>query len=74
VVKIDRRVHIRLRDGREVVRYDKSGKWWIEHPDGRRWHLMLSDAVSWAKEPGAEVFFGLPGGQRFDKRVQEARS
>jgi hypothetical protein len=65
----DRHVHIRLRDGREVVRYDRAGKWYIEHPDGRRFWLKFAEAVSWANDPGAEVFTGLPGGSRFDRAV-----
>lgn len=67
----DRSVHIRLRDGREVVRYDRSGKWWIEHPGGRRFRLQFAAAVQWAADTGAEVRFDVPGGQLFDKRVRE---
>lgn len=71
----DRRVHVRTRDGREVVRYDRSGKWWIEFPGGeRRFRLKLSDAVSWAFDPGVTVFFGVPGGGAFDAAVRRQRA
>ncbi|WP_158303269.1 HNH endonuclease [Prauserella endophytica] len=67
----DRRVHIRLRDGREVVRYDRAGKWFVEFPEGRRHLLKLSEAVEWAFDKGAEVIFGVPGGARFDGLVRQ---
>jgi hypothetical protein len=66
----DRHVHIRLPDGREVVRYNRAGKWYMERPGGCRHHLKLADAASWAHHPGAEVFTGLPGGNAFDRMVQ----
>ena len=71
----DHRVHIRLRDGREIVRYDRAGKWYIEHPapDNRRFWLKLADAVSWAADPLAEVFLNLPGGVAFDRGVKRLR-
>lgn len=70
----DRRVHIRLSDGREIVRYDRAGKWYIEYPprgDGARYALRFADAVSWASMPDAEVFTGLSGGGAFDRAVKD---
>jgi hypothetical protein len=72
--KNDRRVHIRTRDGREVVHYDRAGKWYIEYPDGRRFPIRLGDAVAWSQKRGAEVFTGLPGGIQFDKAIASRRT
>ena len=66
----DRRVHVRLPGGAEVVRYDRSGKWHLERPGGGRVGLLLQDAVAWACEPGADVRLGLPGGLAFDRWYQ----
>lgn len=69
----DRTVHVTLRDGREVVRYDRAGQWYIEHPGGRRFRLLLADAVSWALDTGAQWHEGRPGGLLFDRAVRRAQ-
>lgn len=66
----DRCVHVRLVDGTEIVRYARAGKWYIERPDTLRAWLSVSDAASWALEPGADVFTGRPGGRMFDAAVR----
>lgn len=68
----DRYVHATLADGREVVRYDVSGKWYLERRDGCRDHIKLAEAVSYALEAGATVRLELPGGGRFDAAVRRA--
>lgn len=70
---LDRSVCVRLPDGREVVRYDAAGKYYIEYPDKSRYWLKLNEAASWALEPGAEVFLGRAGGRAFDRAVARLR-
>lgn len=75
--KQDRTVHARSKDGREVVRYDRAGKWWIESPDGSRIRLNLTAAISEAymmahDDGGVVVRWGQPGGQQFDARLRKA--
>lgn len=62
----DRRVHASNEDGREVVRYDRAGKYYLEHAQLRRRLLTLSEAVAKAGEPGWIVYLDLPGGGAFD--------
>lgn len=70
----DRRVHART-GVVEVVRYDRAGKWFLEWPNGS---LIPCQAVSFKQAVGwgraaltdGEVFFGLPGGSRFDREVR----
>lgn len=69
----DRTVHAVCADGREIVRYNRAGKWWIEHTSGRV-PLRLQSAAEIAAVTtrfGGEVRFGLPGGMAFDKRVRD---
>lgn len=66
----DRTVHIELPDGREVVRYDRAGKWYIEGPNITRLQLDLFHAAAQAIRPGARVFTGRPGGRAFDAAVR----
>ncbi len=71
--EIDRTVHAVCADGREIVRYNRAGKWWIEHASGRV-PLRLQSAAEIAAVAttlGGEVRFGLPGGTAFDKRVRD---
>ena len=52
----------------EVVRYDRASKWAVEW-DGGRHTATFGAAVEAAKAiraDGGEVFYGLPGGNRFD--------
>lgn len=75
-MSIDRTVHARGSDGREVVRYDRAGKWWLERPDGTRAPLQLptavSEAVVIAWEGGGEIYWNRHGGLRFDADVKKA--
>lgn len=73
MVDSDRSVHARLPDGAEVVRYDRAGMWYMERPGAPRTWLKLADAISWASVDDAKVFYGLPGGSRFDRAVRRAR-
>lgn len=69
----DRTVHAIRDDGVELVRYDRSGKWYIEH-DRVRDHVTIAEAVSvarmWFHQYG-EVRFGLPGGTAFDRKLRD---
>ena len=66
----DRRVHARLQDGSEVVRYDRAGKWWIEGSHGRR-RVSIADAALAAAHEAVEFHFDLPGGKLFDAAVRD---
>jgi len=84
----DRTVHARwVEDGHyvEAVRYDRSGKWYIE-PQGRlgdftgcgsRRQVKIKEAVEQAVRARASgsvyavILFGEPGGSRFDKLVND---
>jgi hypothetical protein len=68
--RTDRVVHAEDRD-RQVVRYDRPGKWYVEARGGyvaaRR--LSLSAAVAEARDCaacGGQVYLDRPGGRRFD--------
>jgi hypothetical protein len=75
----DRSVHARWAQ-MEVVRYDRSGKWWLEPlgTNGKRKQVSLRAAVAYAVESEREragaIFTRLPGGRLFDHAVQRARS
>jgi hypothetical protein len=72
----DRTVHACTEDGREIVRYDRSGKWYVEQfglPTRPRRHVDLGEAARLATLSGSEVRFGLPGGSRFDAAVNSRR-
>lgn len=60
----DRTVHAVTEDGREIVRYDRSGKWYWES-DRHREHISLHDAVALATQGGSIRYVGLQGGSRF---------
>jgi hypothetical protein len=64
----DRTVHARLADGREVVRYDRAGKWYIEADNSlpTRRHITIGQAVRFALLPGSTAYLGRGGGGRFD--------
>ncbi len=69
----DRTVHATLSNGRQVVRYDRSGKWYAETPGKKddRDRLSIADASHLAMLPGATAQLGLPGGQQFDAKVRQ---
>ena len=69
----DRRVYARRNDGVELVRYDRSGKWYIEH-DRVRDHVTIASAVAVARQwecDEGQVFYGLPGGTTFDRKMRK---
>jgi hypothetical protein len=69
----DRTVHAVLHDDWYVVRYDRAGKWYLEGYGsrmGKRMQVTLADAVRFAKDDGAEVRLGMPGGKLFDARYR----
>ena len=73
--EFDRAVHARSPlTGAEVVRYDCSGKWYVELRDGTRRKVTLAHAVSAARGEGMEVFPGIPGGGRFYAALRAAGS
>lgn len=65
----DRTVHGLTINGDEIVRYDRAGKWYIEHTDGRRRHpVSVSTAAGMAR---AGTWYGKkPGGKLFDAIVR----
>ncbi len=66
----DRTVHAVVQ-GMEVVRYDRAGRWYGESlATTQRGALTLTQAVAPAKQPGARVLLGLPGGGAFDARMR----
>jgi hypothetical protein len=68
----DRTVHARLSDGREVVRYDRAGKWWVEIVGGPRRSITVGEAIDLACVPGeTQVFLGRAGGGSFDAAVEK---
>lgn len=69
----DRTVHAAY-EGMEIVRYDRTGKWYLEptSPDLKRQHVDVGDAARsavWALEHDGWVEFRLPGGATFDRAV-----
>jgi hypothetical protein len=66
----DRRVHAVLANGWEIVRYDRAGKWFREQ-DGKRSAITFREAVNYARLAGGRVFYGVPGGKRFDAAMRQ---
>ena len=67
----DRTVHAKLANGDHIVRYNRAGKWYIEHAEGGRRALTVHEAAGHAAR-AAEWFPGRPGGQSFDAKVRAA--
>ena len=71
----DRTVHGRTMnytDPWDIVRYDRAGKWYLEHEDGRRVHVGVRHA---ARVAATGTFHpGLPGGKVFDSLVRAKRA
>jgi hypothetical protein len=67
----DRQVHATMKDGAEIVRYNREGHWYLEWPDGsERRTLRINDAVALATSTEVrDVFFNRPGGSAFDRKV-----
>jgi len=80
----DRTVHGEGHDERgpfEAVRYDRSGKWYLEwdprflvEVDGKRPRTRRLVSVAEAAESVGRAFLGKPGGRRFDTLVRKAWS
>ena len=71
----DRAVHAAFPGLEEIVRYDRSGKWYIEPVDGKRRQVGIGEAVARAQElqdRGGTIFLDLPGGGRFDHLVRRS--
>jgi hypothetical protein len=72
-MKTDRTVYARRKDGCEVVRYDRAGKWYLEWPRERMipaQHIALGRAIdeaAMAAHEGGHVYLGMPGGGTFDR-------
>ena len=78
----DRRVHASYDNGGiEIVRYDRSGKWYVELAEnfGRpglpreRFHVGINEAARRAidlEQRGGVIHTGIPGGKAFDRLVR----
>lgn len=71
----DRRIHAET-DQMEIVRYDRSGKWYLE-PKGNlspRQQVTVKDAAKYAiqmcRGDSSTIYLGLRGGRVFDRLVQ----
>lgn len=67
----DRTVHGRTPVGDEIVRYDISGKWYVEPKERPRWQVRVAGAALLAF--CGEARLGRPGGARFDAAVRRLR-
>lgn len=56
----------------DVVRYERSGKWYIEFEDGRRERVTVRRAARVAARNHFNP--GLPGGRSFDSLVRSFRA
>lgn len=66
---LGRTVHAKKPNGTEIVRYDQSGKWFMESAE--REQISVGRAAREAEY--AEVRFGRPGGSVFDRAVKALR-
>lgn len=72
----DRTVHATLPDGAVLARYDRSGKWYLEHPEAtgkKRQLVTLKRAVGLALTSNV-VHLNRPGGQMFDAAYRRAHA
>lgn len=67
----DRTVHAKTKDGTEIVRYEQTGKWYAEAPDGSRHHIGVNEAARLSRD--GFVYFNRPGGRTFERRVRALR-
>jgi hypothetical protein len=68
----DRTIHAVCEDGRAIVRYDRAGRWYIEHGTKRR-PVSVREAADVAVQAWrglGVVYLGLPGGGAFDAKVR----
>lgn len=79
MVNPDRTVHATLTTDAgvhlEIVRYSRSGKWWLEGGQPKRIAMSVHDAVVLCTvDPEAVWHEGRAGGQTFDARVRKTRA
>ena len=62
-------------DEAQIVRYNRSGKWYIEpkSPGTPRRHVSVKAAASAAAGRGYRVNLGMVGGQRFDTEIRRLK-
>jgi hypothetical protein len=72
----DRTWHAAFSDGTQLVRYNRTGKYYLEKPEGGRKRILLPSAVQMVVEAygaaGAAIAFGRAGGMMFDSAVKKA--
>ena len=71
----DRTVHASL-GPREIVRYDRQGRWYDEHDQKRVRIPSVHEAAALAlalEVDGGTIHEGRPGGKQFDAKVAGAR-
>ena len=67
----DRVVHAFLKDGTEIVRYDRAGKWYAERWDTQRQRLTIKNAATMTlNDPESHINFNMVGGTQFDRLVR----
>lgn len=75
-ISYDRTVHAAHPDGTVVARYNRTGKYYAEKPDGTRKHITLAQAVALAvlaaPLAGGYVALGRIGGLAFDAAYRKA--
>lgn len=75
----DRTVHAWY-PGSEIVRYDRSGKWYVESTDGSGERRLITVdhaanlALREADGDDGAIHLGRPGGAAFDRRVNRIRN
>jgi hypothetical protein len=69
----DRTVHAENRTGLQIVRYDRTGKWYQELGSMPRIQLTVDEAAKAACNVGMVWHEGLPGGRMFDNRVRRRK-
>jgi hypothetical protein len=67
----NRVVHGMTGGGAPIVRYGRSGKWYVEPQIGKRQAVTIAAAVSRALT--GEVYLGRFGGTQFDAKVRKAQ-
>lgn len=72
----DRRIHAACGEW-QIVRYDRAGKWYVEYDPprmrpARRIGVSEAAHLAWQmhKDSVGHIWFGVPGGQVFDRKVR----
>lgn len=66
----DRKVHARLTDGAEIVRYERAGKYYYEGHGYRRLLHTMKEARQFITSKD-EWIPGVPGGSAFDRMMRK---